>query len=185
MWWIEFGATKRETSVTTTTTTTTTKTGGVSIQKRYQKTQPNCFLEAKPNRKAELMSLTEHLQRNPTYEKGQGRPWPTQGTPLTDLTTVKLNRKRCPKSSGRTCGKYALQGSSRAPYNPPPSALTQPTNNAPDLYHFTKSGVLCWFEVEQSGMVLCKANLICWSGVAVVVWSDRLILVVWSHNGLV
>ena len=60
---------------------------------------------------------------------------------------------------------------------PPPPALTQPTNNAHDLYHFTKLCVLCWFEVEQSGMVLCKANVICWSGVAVVVWSDGLILV--------
>ena len=79
------------------------------------------------------------------------------------------------------CGKYALQGSSRALYTP----LTQPTNNAPDLYDFKRLGVLCWFEVEQSRMVVCWADLICWSGVAVVVWSDELILVVWSENGLV
>ena len=67
-------------------------------------------------------------------------------------------------------------------YIPP---LTQPTNNAPDLYDFTRLGVLCWFEVEQSRMVVYWADLICWSGVAVVVWSDGLILVVWSENGLV
>ena len=59
-------------------------------------------------------------------------------------------------------------------YIPP---FTQPTNNAPDLYQFTRWGVLCSFEVD----------LIWWSrsGVAVVVWSDRLILVVWSDDGLV
>ena len=51
--------------------------------------QPNRFLESKPNPnpkkpnlflKAELLLLTENLQRNPTYEKGKGRPLPAQGT---------------------------------------------------------------------------------------------------------
>ena len=79
------------------------------------------------------------------------------------------------------CGKYALQGSSRALYTP----LTQPTNNAPDLYHFTRLGMLYLFEVEQSRMVVCWADLIWWSGLTVVVWSDGLILVVWSDDGLV
>ena len=63
------------------------------------------------------------------------------------------------------CGKYALQGSSRALYTP----MTQPTNNAPDLYHFTKLGVLCLFEVEQPRMVVCWADLIWLSGVTAVV----------------
>ena len=36
--------------------------------------KPNLFL------KAELLLLTEHLQRNPSYEKGKGRPLPAQGT---------------------------------------------------------------------------------------------------------
>ena len=64
---IEFGATKRETAVAKTTTPTTTKIDNESIWKKYKKTKPNHFLEAKPNPKAEIMSLTEHLQRNPTY----------------------------------------------------------------------------------------------------------------------
>ena len=60
--------------------------------------QPNRFQDAEPNPKkrtyswkpnSRRLSNTEHLQRNPTYEKGQGRPLPTRGTPLTNLTTVK------------------------------------------------------------------------------------------------
>ena len=90
--------------------------------------------------KAELMSLTEHPQRNPTYEKGQGRPLPSRGTPLTNLTTVKLSRKRCPETSGRTCVESILCNVYPELYIPP---LTQPTNNTPDLYHFTRMGLLC------------------------------------------
>ena len=142
----------------------------------------------KPSRilKAELMSLTEHLQRNPTYQKGQGRPLPAQEAPLTDLTTVNLSRKRCPKTSGRTCVESMLCKVHPELYIPP---LTQPTNNAPDLYHFTRLGVLCWFDVEQPWMVVCG---LIWSGGLVWRWSDvgglRLIwlsiVVVWSGADL-
>ena len=80
-------------------------------------------------------------------------------------------------------------------YIPP---LTQPTNNAPDLYHFTRLGVLCWFEVEQPWMVVCgliwSGSLVWrWSGVGVGTWSDlwpdlRLIwlsgVLVWSGEDL-
>ena len=80
-------------------------------------------------------------------------------------------------------------------YIPP---LTQPTNNAPDLYHFTRLGVLCWFEVEQPWMVVCgliwSGGLVWrWSDVGVDAWSDlwpdlRLvwlsIVVVWSGADL-
>ena len=104
--------------------------------------KPNLFL------KAELMSLTEHLQRNPAYRKGQGRPLPSRGTPLTNLTTVKLSRKRYPKTSGRTCVESMLCKVHPKLYISP---LTQPTNNAPDLYHFMRLGVLCWFELESHG----------------------------------
>ena len=128
------------------------------------------------------MLLTEHLQRNPTNEKGKGRPLPARETKLTNLTTVKLSRKRCPKFSGRTCVESMLCKVHPELYIPP---LTQPIMNAPNLYHFTRLGVLCWFEVEQSRMVVCWADLIWLSGVAVVVWSDGLILVVWSDDGLV
>ena len=121
------------------------------------------------------MLLTEHLQRNPTYEKGQGRPLPAQGTQLANLTTVKLSRKKMSENlRPNVCGKYALQGSSRALY----TLLYPTTNNAPDLYHFTRLGVLCLFEVEQSRMVVCWADLIWCSGVTMV-WCSRWCMV-WS-----
>ena len=110
--------------------------------------------------------MTEHLQRNPTYQKGKGRPLPAQGAPLTDLTTVNLSRKRCPKTSGRTCVESMLCKVHPELYIPP---LTQPTNNAPDLCHFTRLGVLCWFEVEQSWMIVCA---LIWSGGLVWRWSN-------------
>ena len=80
----KFGATKREPEVKT--TTTTTKAAEVHLEKapkdgaepfpriEAESEKPNLFL------KAELLLLTEHLQRNPSYEKGKGRPLPTQGT---------------------------------------------------------------------------------------------------------
>ena len=108
--------------------------------------------------KAELM--TEHLQRNPTNEKGKGRPLPARETTLTNLTTVKLSRKRCPKISGRTCVESMLCKVHPELYIPP---LTQPIMNAPNLYHFTRLGVLCWFEVKLQRMVVCWTDLIWWS----------------------
>ena len=52
--------------------------------------------------------MTEHLQRNPTYEKGKGRPLPAQGAQLANLTTIKLSRKKSPETSGRTCVESML-----------------------------------------------------------------------------
>ena len=106
-------------SCTVKKTTTTTK---IKAQKDATEPFRRCQTESKkPNLslKAELLSLTEHLQRNPTYEKGEGRPLPARGAPLTKLTTIELSRK---KKSGvfrpKVCGKYALQGSSRALFTP-------------------------------------------------------------------
>ena len=81
----KFGATKREPEVKT-TTTTMTKAAVVHLEKAQKDgAEPFPWIEAeseKPNLflKAELLLLTEHLQRNPTYEKGKGRPLPAQGT---------------------------------------------------------------------------------------------------------
>ena len=58
---------------------------------RAESKKPNLLL------KAEIVLLTEHLQRNPTYEKGKGRPLPAQGTPLANLTTINLSRKKVRK----------------------------------------------------------------------------------------
>ena len=116
------------------------KKKAMSPSAKDEKTQSNRFLEAEPNPKSRPFSLAEHLQRNPTYQKGKGSPLPAQGAPLTDLTTVNLSRRRCPKTSGRTCVESMLCKVHPELYIP---SLTQPTNNAPDLYHFTRLGVLC------------------------------------------
>ena len=74
--------------------------------------KPNLFLNA------EFLLLTEHLQRNPSNEKGKGRPLPAQGTPLAKLSKLRLSRKKSGNFRPKVCGKYALQGSSRALYTP-------------------------------------------------------------------
>ena len=92
------------------------------------------------------------------------------------------------------CGKSALQGSSRALYTPIDPTHKQCTWPVP----FTRLGVLCWFELEQSWMVVCgliwSGGLVWrWSNVGIGAWSDlwpdmRLIwlsvVVVWSGADL-
>ena len=72
-------------------------------------------------------------------KKGKGRPLPAQGTPLTNLTTVKLSRIRRADASGRKCVNSMLCKVHPELYIPP---FTQPTRNAPNLYHFRRLGVL-------------------------------------------
>ena len=116
--------------------------------------KPNLFLKAK------LLLLNEHLQRKPSYGKGKGRPLPAQGTPLANLTTIKLSRKKVQKIRPKVCGMLCKVHPEL--YIPP---LTQPIKNAPDLYHFKKLGMMFW--LEDGGL---------WSGLWVVVcWSDGLI----------
>ena len=139
-----------------------------------------------PNRilKAEIESLTEHLQRNPTYEKREGEALTRPGNPLTNLTTVKLNRIRSPETSGRTCVESMLCKVHPELYIP---SLTQPTRNAPNLYHFRRLGVLCWLEAE-SGMVVWCWSLLWWADLigCWVVWPGRRVwwsaLVGWSDG---
>ena len=124
------------------------------------------------------MSLTEHVKRNPTYEKGQGRPLPARGNPLTDLTTVKLNRKGCPKTSGRTCVESMLCKVHRELYIPPP-----PRPN-PQTMHLTCTISWGWMycaDLKWSSQGWLSVGQI-GSGMAVVVWSDGPILVVWCGS---
>ena len=109
--------------------------------------------------KAEIDSLTEHLQRNPTYEKREGETLTSPGNPLTNVTTVKLNGIRSLETSGRTCVESMLCKVHPELYIP---SLTQPTRNAPNLYPFKRLGVLCWFEAE-SRMVFWCGSLIWWA----------------------
>ena len=109
--------------------------------------------------KAEIDSLTEHLQRNPTYEKREGEALTSPGNPLANLTTVKLSRIRSPETSGRKCVESMLCKVHPELYIP---SLTHPTRNAPNLYPFKRLGVLCWFEAE-SRMVFWCGSLIWWA----------------------
>ena len=82
---IQFGAAKREIVVKSTMTTTTTAWWRPPEEAQKDTAEPFPWIEAeskKPNLflKAELLLLTEHLQRNPSYEKGKGRPLPAHGT---------------------------------------------------------------------------------------------------------
>ena len=110
--------------------------------------------------KAEIDSLTEHLQRNPTYEKREGEALTSPGNPIANLTTIKLSRIRSRQTSGRTCVESMLCKVHPELYITP---LTQPTRNAPDLYHFRRLGVLYWLEAESRMVVWC-GSLIWWVG---------------------
>ena len=103
--------------------------------------------------------------------KREGEALTSPGNPLANLTTVKLSRIRSPETSSRTCVESMLCKVHPELYIPP---LTQPIKNAPDLYHFSqfsRLGVLCWFDAEQSGIFCC--------GLIRVVWSDGGGLMVW------
>ena len=121
--------------------------------------------------KAEIDSLTEHLQRNPTYEKREGEALTSPGNPLANLTTVKLSRIRSPETSSRRCVESKLCKVYPELYIPP---LTQPSRNAPNLYHFMRLGVLCWLEAE-SRMVFWCGSLIWWADLlgCWLVWPGR------------
>ena len=82
---IQFGATKRETEAKTKTMTAASAMANPTEKANEDSAELFPRIEAeskKPNLflKAELLLLTEHLQRNPSYEKGKGRPLPAQGT---------------------------------------------------------------------------------------------------------
>ena len=115
------------------------------------------------------MLLTEHLQRNPTYEKGKGRPLPAQGTQLANLTTVKLSRKKMSENlRPNVCGKYALLGSSRALYNPLDPTHKQCTWPVP--FHEVGCAVLIWSGGVKNGSLLGWSDLVVWCGGGGLIW---------------
>ena len=149
-------------------------------QQKAQKTRPNRFLEAEPNPKSRTYVADRTPAKEPNLWKREGEALTSPGHPLTNLTTVKLSRKRCPKTSGRTCVESMLCKVHPELYITP---LTQPTNNAPDLYHFKRLGVLCWFEVEQSRMVVCWADLEVWCGGGCLISLADFGALVWRWSG--
>ena len=145
--------------------------------KRCDAAEPFPISRAESILKAELLSLIEYLQRNPAYEKGQGRPLPARGAPLTNLTTVKLSRNKVRKlqaeSVWKVCFARFIQGSIYPP-------LTQPIRNAPNLYH---CDLLIWSRVVKDGCLPGWSDLVVWyGGDGLFWWSD---LFVGSENGLV
>ena len=110
-----------------------------------EKTRSNRFLEAEPNPKSRTYAVDRTPAKEPNLWKRAGEALTSPGSPLTDLTTVKLSRKRCPKTSGRTCVESMLCKVHPELYIPP---FTQPIKNAPDLCHFRRLAMLCWFEAE-------------------------------------
>ena len=153
-------------------------------QKKAQRTRPNCFLEAEPNPKSRTYVADRTPAKEPNLWKREGEALTSPGHPLTNLTTVKLSRKRCPKTSGRTCVESMLCKVHPELYIPP---LTQPTNNAPDLCHFTRLSLLCWFEVDNWRTVVCWlgwTDLLVWCGGDGLIWWADFGDLVWRWSGV-
>ena len=154
---------------------------------------PNRIQKTEPIPKSRTLVADRTPAKEPNLWKRAGEALTSPGSPLTDLTTVKLSRKRCPKTSGRTCVESMLCKVHPELYIPP---LTQPIKNAPDLYHFKRLGMLCWLEAESSRMVSCGlvrwSELVVWIGGGVVIWwsdlvvgSGRWSVVVFGCGGLI
>ena len=139
----------------------------VSPSEKDEKTRSNRFLEAKPKPKSRTYVADRTPAKEPNLWKREGEALTSLGSPLTDLTTVKLSRKRCPKTSGRTCVESMLCKVHPEPYIPP---LPWPN---PQTMHLTCTILRGW---------VCCADLN-WSshGWQSVGWSD---LVVWSDDSL-
>ena len=112
--------------------------------------------------------------------KREGEALTSPGNPLANLTTVTLSRIRSPETSSRTCVESMLCKVHPELYIP---SLTQPIMNAPDLYHFSRLGVLCWFEAEQPGIYFCCLIRVVWSdgGSGLMVWFGGRI---WRWSGV-
>ena len=96
---IGFGATKRETSAKTMklTTTTMTKPQNASDEKTNEHRIEAEIAFEKPN---PIVDRTPAKQ--PKFEKREGEALTSPGNPLTNITTIKLSRKK-PKTSSRRC----------------------------------------------------------------------------------
>ena len=61
--------------------------------------------ESKPKLylKSRILSLTEYLQSNPSLKKGEGEVLTSPGNPLTNITTIKLSRKKTEDFEPKVC----------------------------------------------------------------------------------
>ena len=98
---IGFGATKRETSAKTiklTTTTTMTKRQNASDEKTNEHRIEAEIAFEKPNPIVDRIPA-----KQPKFEKREGEALTSPGNPPTNLTTIKLSRKKKPKTWSRRC----------------------------------------------------------------------------------
>ena len=107
---------------TTTTTAAVWRSPSEKGAKRCSRTvskMPNLIQKTEPIPKSRTLVAERTPAKEPNLWKREGETLTSPGNPLTNLTTIKLSRK---KNSGvfrpKVCGKYALQGSSRALYTP-------------------------------------------------------------------
>ena len=66
-------------------------------QKKAQKTRPNRFLEAEPNPKSRTYVADRTPAKEPNLRKREGKALTSPGNPLTNLTIIKLSRKKVQK----------------------------------------------------------------------------------------
>ena len=91
--------------------------------KRRTKTQPNCFLESKPNPKSRTLIADRTPAKEPILWKREGEALTSPGNPLTNLTTIKLSRKKVRKLQAervwKVCFARFLQSSIYPPWPNP------------------------------------------------------------------
>ena len=128
---IQIGAAKRKIVVKTTTTTARKAAVVTFIWKGAKRCSRTVSLNRSRIQKADpipksrtvLLLLTEHLQRNPSNEKGKGRPLPVQGNPLAKLSKLRLSRKKVRKlqaeSLWKVCFARFIQSSIYPPWPNP------------------------------------------------------------------
>ena len=125
----------------------------VSPSEKDEKTRSNRFLEAKPNPKSRTYVADRTPAKEPNLWKREGEALTSPGHPLTNLTTVKLSRKRCPKTSGRTCVESMLCKVHPELYIPP----LNPTHKQctwPVPFQEVGCAVLIWSGAVKDGNLL-------------------------------
>ena len=158
---------------------------------------PNLSKKAEPILKSRILIADRTPAKEPILWKREGEALTRPGNPLANLTKIKLSRKKSGNFRPNVCGKYALQGSSRALYtllDPTHKECTWPVPFQEPGYAVlignwvVKNAVLwsggviwtggldwrCWWDL----MVWFCGRVLIWSGL----WSDCL---VWCSDGLV
>ena len=120
--------------------------------------------------------MTEYLQRNPAYEKGQGRPLPARGAPLANLTTVKLSRNKVRKLQAESVWKVCFSRFIQSSIYPP-----WPNPQGMHLTCTIPRHWLCCADLKLSSQGWWSVGMI-WSGG--LVWWWRSDLIVWWLSGL-